>query len=152
MTDNELLSGFEDCTLPNEAFHHEDHVRVAFLYLSRYSALQALERFSSALRRFAEAHGKSTLYHETVTWAYILLISERMARAGCRQNWSEFRADNPDLLDRKRDIFKMYYQPETLQSELAKQTFLFPDRFEERPGQPTEKRPPMKADRHRSIR
>jgi hypothetical protein len=133
MTDNELLSGFEDCTLANEAFHHEDHVRVAFLYLSHFPPLQALERFSSALKRFAEAHGKTTLYHETVTWAYILLIRERIARAGCLQSWPEFRAANPDLLDRKRDILKTYYRPETLKSELAKRTFLLPDRFEERP-------------------
>ena len=133
MTDNELLSGFEDCALANEAFHHEDHVRVAFLYLSHFPPLQALERFSGALKRFAEAHGKTTLYHETVTWAYIFLIRERMARAGFPQTWPEFRAANPDLLDRKRDILKMYYRPETLQSEIAKQTFLFPDRFEERP-------------------
>lgn len=133
MTDNELLSGFEDCTLANEAFHHEDHVRVAFLYLSHLSPLQALERFSSALRRFAQAHGKTTLYHETVTWAYILLIRERMARAGVPQTWPEFQAGNADLLDRKRDVLKMYYRPETLKSELAKQTFLFPDRLEERP-------------------
>jgi len=41
-------------------------------------------------------------------------------------------ADNPDLFDRERDILKKYYQPETLQSELAKQTFLLPDRIEER--------------------
>jgi hypothetical protein len=129
MTDNELLSGFEGCTLANEAFHHEEHVRVAFLYLSRYPTLQALERFSSALRRFAEAHGKTTLYHETVTWAYILLIRERMARTEYPQTWPDFRTANPDLLDRKRDILKRYYRPETLQSELAKQTFLLPDRL-----------------------
>jgi hypothetical protein len=134
MTDNELLSGFEDCTLTNEAFHHEEHVRVGFLYLSRYPALQALERFSSTLRRFAEAHGKTMLYHETVTWAYILLIQERMARAGYLQTWPEFRAGNPDLLDRKRDILKRYYHLETLESELAKRTFLLPDRSSERPG------------------
>lgn len=130
MTDNELLNRFEGCTLANEAFHHEDHVRVAFLYLCRYPTLQALERFSSALRRFAEAHGKTMLYHETVTWAYILLIRERMARTEYPQSWPEFRIQNPDLLDRKRDILKMYYRPETLQSELAKQTFLLPDRLE----------------------
>jgi hypothetical protein len=132
MTDNELLTGFEDCTLANEAFHHEEHVRVAFMYLSRYPVLLALERFSSALRRFAEAHGKTMLYNETVTWAYILLIRERMARMGGPADWLAFRAENPDLLDRKRHILKKYYQPETLQSELAKRTFLLPDRFEER--------------------
>ncbi len=128
MTDDKLLAGFENCTLPNEAFHHEEHVRVAFLYLRRYSALQPLERFSAALQRFAAAHGKTTLYNETVTWAYLLLIRERMARAGWTQSWPEFRAGNTDLFDRNRDILKKYYQTETLQSQLAKGTFLFPDR------------------------
>jgi len=132
MTDDELLAGFENCTLANEAFHHEEHVRVAFLYLSRYSPLQAVERFSSALMRFAAAHGKSTRYNETVTWAYILLIRDRLARAGRPQSWPEFRAGNADLFDRKRDILTKYYQTETLQSELAKRTFLFPDRCDER--------------------
>jgi hypothetical protein len=132
MTDDELLAGFENCTLANEAFHHEEHVRVAFLYLSRYSPLQALERFSSALMRFAAAHGKSTSYNETVTWAYILLIRDRLARAGRPQSWPEFHAGNADLFDRKRDILTKYYQTETLQSELAKRTFLFPDRCDER--------------------
>jgi len=133
MTDHELLTGFEDCTLANEAFHHEEHMRVAFMYLSRYPVLQALERFSSTLRRFADAHGKTMLYNETVTWAYILLIRERMARMGDPAGWLAFRAENPDLFDRKRDILEKYYLPETLQSELAKRTFLLPDRFEERP-------------------
>jgi hypothetical protein len=132
MTDDELLAGFENCTLANEAFHHEEHVRVAFLYLSRYSPLQALERFSSTLMRFAAAHGKSTRYNETVTWAYILLIRDRLARAGRPQSWPEFRAGNADLFDRTRDILTKYYQTETLQSELAKRTFLFPDRCDER--------------------
>jgi hypothetical protein len=130
MTDNELLSGFESCTLANEAFHHEEHVRVAFLYLSRYPALEALERFSTALLRFAAAHGKTTLYNETVTWAYILLIRERLARSGRKQTWAGFRSANTDLFNRKQDILKKYYKPETLQSELAKQTFVFPDRCE----------------------
>lgn len=131
MTDEELLAGFEGCTLPNEAFHHEEHVRVAFLYLSRYPALEALQRFSSALTRFATAHGKTTLYNETVTWAYILLIRERLARAPENQSWPEFRAENADLLDWKRNILMRYYQPETLKSDLAKRTFLFPDRCQE---------------------
>lgn len=52
---------------------------MAFLHLAHYPALQALERFSSALRRFAEAHGKTMLYHETVTWAYICAESAPIA-------------------------------------------------------------------------
>ncbi len=82
MTDDEMLEQFENCTLPNESFRHRDHVRVAFLYLCRHSPLEALARFSAALARFATAKGKPSLYNETITWAYLLIIRERMGRAG----------------------------------------------------------------------
>jgi hypothetical protein len=102
---------------------------VAFLYLSRYSVLDSLDRFSGSLRRFAERHGKAGLYHETITWAYVLLIRERMARVGQPLTWPEFRAKNTDLVDRGRDILKGYYREETLASELARKAFLLPDRI-----------------------
>lgn len=106
MTDRELLDGFENCTLPNEAFHHEEHVRVAFLYLTRYGVREAFERFSNSIVRFAAAHGKTDLYKETLTLAYLLIIRQRVAQTGCAQNWEEFKHDNMDLLDRKRDILR----------------------------------------------
>ena len=128
MSDDEFLASFEACNLENRSFHHADHVRMALLYLSRYPALQALERFSTSLARFAAAHGKPGLYNETITWAFLLLIRERMARAGQPQTWPQFAADNPDLLSWQNSILKKYYRDETLTSELAKRTFLFPDR------------------------
>jgi len=101
---------------------------MAFLYLRRYPALEALERFSTSLVRFATAHGKPKLYHETITWAYLLLIRERLARTGCQQTWTEFAASNADLLNWKDNVLKKYYHAETLASDLARTTFLFPDR------------------------
>ena len=129
MTDAELLEGFEQCTLANSEFHHEEHVRVAFLYVSRFPVLEALKRFQENLVRFAQTHGKSDLYNETVTWAYVLLIRERMVRAGPGQDWPAFKVSNPDLFDRSRDILSQYYRPETLRSALAKSTFVFPDKL-----------------------
>jgi hypothetical protein len=128
VTDLELMEKFEDATLPIEAFHHEEHVRVAFLYLARYRVLEAVERFSAALVRFAARNGKAGLYHETITWAYMLLIRERIARAGRDQTWTEFRVSNWDLLDREKPILKRYYREETLASDLARNAFVLPDR------------------------
>jgi hypothetical protein len=128
MNDEELIANFEAATLPKESFHHRDHVRVAFLYLCRYPALAALERFSSSLKDFALASGKPNLYNETVTWAFMLLIRERLARAGCPQTWAQFAEDNADLLTWQNSILKKYYREETLSSDLAKSTFLFPDK------------------------
>jgi hypothetical protein len=128
MNDDEFMASFEDCSLANGSFHHSDHVKMGFLYLCRYPALEALERFSTTLARFAAANGKPKLYNETITWAFLLLIRERMARAEGRQTWSEFAAGNGDLLNWKDNILKRYYRDETLSSDLARTTFLFPNK------------------------
>lgn len=74
--------------------------------------------------------GKHGLYNETITWAFLLLIRERRARAGRPQSWEEFAAANPDLMSWQNNVLKKYYRPETLSSELAKATFLFPDQID----------------------
>jgi hypothetical protein len=128
MTEHEWMAEFEKCTLPNGSFHHADHVKMAFLYLQKYPPLEALSRFSSALKRFAAAQGKPDLYNETISWGFVLLIRERMARASSPQSWAEFSVSNADLLLWDNNVLKKYYFPETLSSELAKRVFLFPDR------------------------
>ena len=102
---------------------------MAYLYLCRYPAMEALQRFSTSLIRFATAHGKPQLYHETITWAFLFLIRERMARMGYPQSWDEFAAGNADLLNWKENVLKKYYRAETLSSEFARKTFLFPDNW-----------------------
>jgi len=131
MTGEELIEQFERSATPATSFHHADHVRLAFEYLCRYPALEALGKFSAALRRFATALGKAGLYHETITWAYLFLIRERMLRAGYNQTWEEFAADNSDLLtwERGKDsILARYYQPDTLASAAARAAFVLPDK------------------------
>lgn len=128
MTDEEFIARFEDGSLPNKGFHHADHVKMAFLYLRRYPVLEALQRFSTSLAKFAASHGSPGLYNETITWAFLLLIRERMARAEREQVWPEFAAENADLLNYQNNILRKYYREETLASDLAKRTFLLPDR------------------------
>ena len=102
---------------------------MAFLYVLKFAPLEALARFSADLTRFAAAHGKPNLYNETITWAFLLLIRERLARGKSGQTWAEFAASNADLLRWDENILKKYYRPETLTSELAKSVFLFPDKL-----------------------
>ncbi len=133
MTDNEFMTAFESCTLGNEEFHHADHARMAFLYLCQFPPIEALRRFSQSLTNFAAAKGKPNLYHETITWAFLFLIHQRMVRYsqqhGTQPAWDEFTRHNPDLLSWKDNILKHYYLEETLSSELARRTFIFPDRL-----------------------
>jgi hypothetical protein len=127
MSNEQLIRQFESDTLPEDSFHHADHIRLAFAYLSQYPPLQALDKFCGALKRYAAARGKSQLYHETVTHAYFFLIRERMARSPATE-WDEFSRRNLDLLTWKDGILSRYYEEATLQSELARAVFVFPDK------------------------
>jgi hypothetical protein len=123
-----LLEDFEAASLPEGSFRHRDHVHVAWLYLRRLPPAAALDRFAAGLKRYAAAKGKAGLYHETITWAYLLLIRERMERGGAGQTFEEFAARNPDLLAWKPSILDSYYLEETLSSDLARRVFVLPDR------------------------
>jgi hypothetical protein len=127
MTGQELINEFESSSTAPASFHHVDHVRLAFEYLCRYQALEAIEKFANALKRFAAAQGKAQRYHETITWAYVLLIRERMARAGRIESWEEFAARNGDLLVWNGGVLDRLYRKETLDSDFARTTFVLPD-------------------------
>lgn len=128
MSEAEFIEAFESCTLPAAQFRHADHVRLAWLYLRDKPAGAALEAFCTGLKRFATANGKPGLYHETITWAYLLLIRERRERMACNHSWEEFCSANADLLSWKDSILKRYYREATLKSELARRVFVLPDR------------------------
>lgn len=129
MNDRELLTAFEAGSVKPETFGHRAHVRVAWAYLQELSAVEALAKVSEGLKRLTRAFGKESMYHETVTVAYVLLINERIERAGRGGSWEEFEAQNSDLFDRDRPLLERYYKPETLRSDLARRIFVFPDRI-----------------------
>ena len=101
-------------------------MQVAWLFVRRYGMPAALGEFSAAIKRFADAKGATGLYHETITWAFLLLIAEREARTPS-EDWPAFAAANPDLLTWKPSVLNRYYSKELLASDLARRTFVMPD-------------------------
>jgi len=128
MTNAELIRCFEAGEVPACGFHHEQHVRVAWNYVTRGPLPEALDRFCAGLKRFALAQGKPNLYHETITIAYVLLINERIDRSA-DGSWETFAAENADLLAWKPSILDRCYTPDTLRSDRARSTFVMPDRW-----------------------
>lgn len=129
MQDEELLSKFDDTSLPLSEFRHEEHLRVAFLYLRRHALLEVLERFPAALQRYAAAHGKHGLYHQTISWAFLFIVHERIAAGGKTATWEEFKHRNGDLLQGSKSTLAKYYRDDTIASPAARQYFVMPDRW-----------------------
>ena len=124
-----LLAGFADGSL--EDFHHRDHLHLAWLYLQQESTPRAIERFCADLQRFAAAKGSPHLFHVTITWAFLLIMSDRMARSP-QTTWGDFARENPDLLTWKPSVLDRYYHAATLWSARAREAFVWPDRGFER--------------------
>lgn len=126
MEERELFDRFLDTTLPADQFHHQQHVHVAWMFVRQHGLPDALTAFSAAIKRFADAKGATGLYHETITWAFLLLIADRHSRHPV-STFEEFAVAHPDLLTWKPSILNRYYSKELLASDLARRTFLMPD-------------------------
>jgi hypothetical protein len=117
------LAALETGTLDPTRFPHGEHVRLGFEMLARHPFCDAVTRFSHGLRLIATKAGRPEVYHETITVAFLAVISERRARTPT-VDWSEFKEANTDLLD--KHCLEKWYEPDQLKSDLARRTFCLP--------------------------
>jgi len=122
----QIVAAFEDATIDAAEFDHEAHLLVGWRFLQDQSLLDALKRFSAALKRLTRKLGVPGKYHETITWFYLIKIAER--RAGqAATDWSAFKDANPDLFARNPSFIRQYYSESLLASEDARRAFVLPD-------------------------
>jgi len=124
VTDREFLAALESCTLAECDFGHAAHVRAAYLYLRATGFAQALQNMQGAIRQYAASLGKRDRYHETMTVAYLALISQALHERGDAGGWSAFSQENPRLLE--RGLLLQFYPEAQLESDLARRVFLLP--------------------------
>src|SRR3954465_3600979 len=70
----ELVTAFENATIPAKDFSHVAHIVVALAYLQKMPQEHALERMREKIRAFAAHHGVGNLYHETLTTFWMKLL------------------------------------------------------------------------------
>ena len=126
MTNSEnLLAQFESLELSAPDFHHTDHIKVAYSMLEKYDFIDASVRYASTIRAMAESVGVPEKYNVTITLAFMSLVAERMAHSSYVDT-DTFLASNSDLLD--KDVLKIWYSPERINSALARSQLLLPDK------------------------
>ncbi len=125
------FTAFRAGSLSTDAFHHPDHVRMAWVYVREFGLAAAMKQFADDLQRFAVAKGVPGLFHATITVAYLSILAERVAMRPAA-TWEEFAAAHPDLLRWKPGVLDGYYSPERLWSPAARAQFLLPDRQPDR--------------------
>ena len=122
--DQAFLDALESTTLPAAEFTHRAHVRAGFLYLRRHDFPGACVAMKRAIQGFATSLGKATLYHETMTIAYLALIAERIADEPPGIAFDAFMERYPELLS--MEYFRRYYPAGELDAPEARATFVLP--------------------------
>lgn len=80
--DAAFARAFEAGEVPNAAFRHRDHLRLAWVYLSEAPTVdEATDRMRDALRRFAAAAAVPEKYSDEVTRFWMTEVADARARA-----------------------------------------------------------------------
>lgn len=129
MNDEEHLRRFEDWSFPLDQWNHRAHLKVAYLYLRRFSFDEALSRLRSGIRAYNAAHGivdsPTGGYHETMTQAWLQLVYVALCQFGPADSADAF-LDAQTQLGEKR-VLLWFYSRDRLMSPEAKATFVAPD-------------------------
>ena len=124
MTDDDFTAAFEAGAIAPPDFDHRAHLRAAWCLARRRPFLEACVAMRDGLRHVARRAGKPGLYHETITIAFMSIVSQRAASAPGLA-WGDFIEAHPDLMDRA--LLARWYAPGALDSALARAQFVLPE-------------------------
>ena len=129
LDDAALLTAFENCSLPEQQWTHQAHIRVAYMYLRRHPFEEALNRMRAGIQRYNTARKVPVEphrgYHETLTVAWLTVVAAVMKHHGIGNDSLDFCGQQPFLLN--RFLLRLYYTRRTIMSPEAKRSFCAPD-------------------------
>ena len=124
----ELVSAFENASIPASEFTHAAHIAVALSYLNSFPPEQALGRMREKIRAFAAHHGVDNLYHETLTTFWMRLLEHGASTS--EADLPLWRRINLIVEDwTKRRPVEAHYSSEVIKSQAARENWIPPDRL-----------------------
>jgi hypothetical protein len=132
MLDEDFFAAFENCSLPFDQWTHRSHVKVAYLYLRKYSFVEALAKVRTAIQAYNHANrvpeGPTSGYNETTTHAFLVLVAATMEaydESIPTTDADSFCDAHPQLMTRQ--VLRLFYSPAVRMNPLAKSQFVEPD-------------------------
>ncbi|KGL62017.1 hypothetical protein [Polaribacter sp. Hel1_85] len=107
-------------------FSHEAHLRLAWIYITKYGKEIALEKYSKQLQDFANKYNAEGKYNATVTFASIQIINHFIEKSDA-YDFQDFINEFSQLKSNFKEIIATYYSGDVFTSIEAKQHILLPD-------------------------
>lgn len=126
LSDTELETAFENCTLDPGLFSHEAHLRLAWIYIKQFEVDEAVDRICFHLARFVTYIGEEDKYNLTLTIAATHAVNHFMNKSKSG-NFKDFILEFPRLKNNFRELIETHYGFDIFSNQEAKKTFLEPD-------------------------
>lgn len=104
MRDDDLVRAWEACTLSGSGISHIQHVRIAWVLLSRYGRAEGAQRLLDGTRANCEAYGILDRFDETLTRQWAEAIADAIGTDTTLTEFQAFAAAHPHLL--RSDLFR----------------------------------------------
>lgn len=125
--EDETMVAFENGSLDPAQFSHRVHLSLAWRYLQRDGFPEGALRFRQHLQNYVAKVGAQSKYHETITWAYLVLLNEELClRSPAGESFDAMIRRRPDLLDRRNGPIARRYGKSQLDSSEARRVFMLP--------------------------
>jgi len=127
MNDIEFLNKFDRCLISWDDWNHYSHIRMAYLFLTKYGNKDGQSKIINGIKKFNKFHSAKKMkigYHETITLFWINQIRFRLIKNN--NSFNEFKLQNQELF--KYDYIYNFYDKEVLYSDNAKLKFIKPNR------------------------
>jgi len=103
MTDAEFARAFEAGQIPNNEFHHVDHLRLAWAYLVESTSVDAAtDRMRASIQRFAASVGKPEKYSDPMTIFWMHEVAAARASMPAGAEFEDMLLAHPELRDKNR--------------------------------------------------
>jgi hypothetical protein len=127
--DATFIATFEKQGFTLDEWHHREHIKLAYLYLSRFSFEEATRKLRSGILAL-NAHHKvpdaiDRGYHETMTQAWMHVVDCTLKEFGPAENSDAFVDKHTQLLSKRALLF--FYSRDRIMSAEAKRAFVAPD-------------------------
>lgn len=125
MSDAEFARAFLDGELSPHEFHHRDHLRLAWALVRERGETEAGPLIASSIRGFAERHGQSQKYHETMTRFWVRVVALHIATRPDSTSFEQFLYTFPSLLN--TSLPYSHWSREVMASDAARAAWVEPD-------------------------
>lgn len=126
LSEEEFEEKFSSCTFRPLWFTHEAHLRLAWIYISKYGKEIAFEKYSNQLQAFANKYNADGKYNATVTFASIQIMNHFMNKSES-YDFQDFINEFPQLKVNFKQVLQTHYSGDIFTSREAKQQILQPD-------------------------